>query len=178
MTQTLNEIMEFDHIIHVDWNGEVTETNLTNKGVSIYAPDVSFVDAPRGEDDINIDDYTGQWEALKGFTGQYSYNGPIMHPSEYVGGGLEKYIRATPGYYVVCIVTDPDESEDDDLVGWVILYKEDDWHNPECVSCVHDCPWNGHTIGAPYCSICDDHSEAVHAGYGDLPCDCGDNHDR
>ena len=40
-------------------------------------------------------------------------------------------------------------------------------HTPECTRCEHDCPWRRHTIGAPYCSTCDDHAEAIHAGYGD-----------
>lgn len=51
-------------------------------------------------------------------------------------------------------------------------------HSPECTSCEHDCPWRRtpQPIGAPWCSVCDDHGEAVHAGYGDRPCDCGDSH--
>jgi hypothetical protein len=44
------------------------------------------------------------WTLLSGFTGQDGYNGPVMHASEYVGGGLERHIRETPGYYVVLIV--------------------------------------------------------------------------
>lgn len=48
-------------------------------------------------------------------------------------------------------------------------------HDPECVWCEHDCPWNRHIWGAVYCSVCDDHGEAVHAGFGDVPCDCGDH---
>jgi hypothetical protein len=53
-------------------------------------------------------------------------------------------------------------------------------HDPECTGCDHDCPWrrtNPAPLGAPFCSVCDDHAEAVHAGYGDVPCDCGDTHD-
>lgn len=51
-----------------------------------------------------------------------------------------------------------------------------DWHDPDCTECEHDCPWRGHNFGAPFCAVCDDHGEAVHAGYGDEPCDCGDEH--
>ena len=47
-------------------------------------------------------------------------------------------------------------------------------HDPTCTDCVHDCPWSRRTLGAPWCAVCDDHSEAQHAGYGDDPCDCGD----
>ena len=60
-------------------------------------------------------------------------------------------------------------------------------HAPDCVGCAHACPWRRRVtvpgqaprllaLGAPYCGTCDDHSEAVHAGYGDTPCDCGDDH--
>lgn len=51
-------------------------------------------------------------------------------------------------------------------------------HDPECTGCEHDCPWRRHHFGSPFCSVCDDHAEAVHAGYGDVPCDCGDQHDE
>jgi hypothetical protein len=50
-------------------------------------------------------------------------------------------------------------------------------HDPTCTGCAHDCPWRRHHLGAPYCQTCDDHSEAVCAGYGDVPCDCGNAHD-
>lgn len=50
-------------------------------------------------------------------------------------------------------------------------------HDPTCTKCEHACAWRGLVIGAPFCSVCDDHGEAVHAGYGDVPCDCGDAHD-
>ncbi len=54
-------------------------------------------------------------------------------------------------------------------------------HDPTCTGCEHDCPLRPgrgmYPLGAPYCQTCDDHGEAVHAGYGDAPCDCGDEHD-
>lgn len=33
-------------------------------------------------------------------------------------------------------------------------------HPAECTGCEHDCPWRNRPMGAPFCSICDDHSEA------------------
>ncbi len=33
-------------------------------------------------------------------------------------------------------------------------------HSAECVGCEHDCPWNGNPMGAPFCTVCDDHMEA------------------
>jgi len=38
--------------------------------------------------------------------------------------------------------------------------EDEDEHDPECEGCEHDCPWQGNPLGAPYCQICDDHSEA------------------
>lgn len=94
MERELNEIMEFDHIIRVAEDGTITEP----RDVDIYA-DLNV--APDGTDEFDLSD---GWELLKGFTGQYSYNGPVMHPSEFIGGGLERHIRETPGYYVALVV--------------------------------------------------------------------------
>lgn len=33
-------------------------------------------------------------------------------------------------------------------------------HDPACMGCEHDCPWKNNPMGAPFCGICDDHSEA------------------
>lgn len=53
-------------------------------------------------------------------------------------------------------------------------------HGPACVSCRHECPrqrTRPEPLGSPFCPTCDDHAEAVHAGYGPTACECGDNHD-
>ena len=108
--QTLSDKMEFDHVIHVDWNGDVTDAPID---ASLWAPDVHFIeDAPRGEDDILIDSRDDGWTALKGFTGQYSYNGAILHPSEFIGGGLETYILQNHGYYVTAVVEDFNDDDE------------------------------------------------------------------
>lgn len=72
------------------------------------------------------------WRLLSGFSGQYRYSGPIMHPSEYIGRGLEQFIRSNPDIYV-CVVNytdsdDPNEPETD-IDGWAVAYiptDEDD----------------------------------------------------
>jgi hypothetical protein len=33
-------------------------------------------------------------------------------------------------------------------------------HDPACTGCEHDCPWRKNPLGAPFCSVCDDHWEA------------------
>ena len=46
------------------------------------------------------------WEFFShGYTNQHSYNGPEMHASERLGGALARDILATPGTYVLVIVT-------------------------------------------------------------------------
>jgi len=94
MAKDLNDIMQFDHVVMVAEDGTITDR------LDIYC-DAELNVMTNGEDDFYLP--TG-WELLKGFTGQYGYNGPVMHSSEYVGGGLERHIRETPGYYVVLIV--------------------------------------------------------------------------
>ncbi len=57
-----------------------------------------------------------------------------MHASEYVGGGLERYILETPGVYVTLVdypVCDTDceygcDGEGCEPDGWAIAYKEEE----------------------------------------------------
>ena len=39
-------------------------------------------------------------------------------------------------------------------------------HDPECTACEHDCPWTRvpAPLGAPFCTVCDDHHEASDDG--------------
>ena len=59
------------------------------------------------------------WTPLTGFTGQHGYNGPVMHPSEYIGGGLARHILDTPGQYAVATVDD----DDGEAYGWVVMHR-------------------------------------------------------
>lgn len=99
MERSLNDIMEFDHIIRVNSDGTIDEdldVSTMDSG--------SYFDLAVDEDGTDIFEMSEGWELLRGFTGQYSYNGPVMHPREFIGGRLEQHIRETPGYYVVLIV--------------------------------------------------------------------------
>lgn len=128
---TLSATMDFDHVIKVTADGTIEEPT------GIYAPDCEW----DKEHDILLNyapykDCNG-WSLLTGYTGQYSYNGPTMHASEYIGGGLARDIMATPGYYVSLVVEyrcydDPDEHEprctpdlgcDCEPAGWAIAYR-------------------------------------------------------
>lgn len=94
MVKELNEIMEFDHVIMVAEDGTISEP----RDIHIYA-ELNVNSA--GTDEFDMSE---GWTLLSGFTGQYSYNGPVMHSSEFIGGGLERHIRETPGYYVALVV--------------------------------------------------------------------------
>ncbi len=114
---------------------EITSTGAINSHVSAtMAPDVVNVEGQQTPNDIEI---RGEhWEALTGHTGQYSYNGAVMHPSEYIGGGLEDYLLANPGVYVVVEVRDDDGQypDADPLIGWAILRNTVE-HPSDCGHC-------------------------------------------
>jgi hypothetical protein len=101
--------LEFDTVFRVTDEGTVTD------GPSgVYAPTVT--NDPDG--DVTVDG-TG-WTAWTGYTGQWSYNGAVMHPSEFVGGRLERDVLATPGVYAVVAVED-DDPDADGPIGWAVV---------------------------------------------------------
>lgn len=120
----LNDKMEFHHVVEVHADGSVTD------GPSgLYAPEV-YVELDSDGQMISLDPNDIQvgrgWELLNGYSGQDRYRGPIMHDSEFIGGGMERDILATPGVYaaVTVIGLRPDgEQNDDDLVGWAVARK-------------------------------------------------------
>lgn len=102
----LNDILEFDHVVEVSENHDVTSVS------NLYAP--SIIDS-----EIDSDD----WEFFSnGYTGQHGYNGPIMHDSEYIGGMLAEDILNEPGIYVAVVSAYIDDSEDGiTFEGWAVL---------------------------------------------------------
>lgn len=78
--------VEFDHVFRITNGGMVTDAPS-----GIYAP--SSTDGELDSDD---------WEYWSdGYSGQYGYRGPIMHPSEFIGGRIERDLVASPGIYAV-----------------------------------------------------------------------------
>ena len=129
MERTLNDIMEFDHIIRVNTDGPIDEDLDMSVGDT-----GSYFDLNVGTDGTDLFEMSEGWELLSGFTGQYGYNGPVMHASEFIGGGLERHIVETPGYYVALVVegrcdydgsTDctPESGCDCEPAGWATAYK-------------------------------------------------------
>jgi hypothetical protein len=85
----------------------------------VYAPEIVYV----SDDADTLDEVPAGWHALRGYTGQYSYTGPIMHASEQLGGRLAGDVLSTPGLYVV--VTVDDYTEDDEPAGWAVIARPD-----------------------------------------------------
>lgn len=135
MSVTLNDQMTIDHVIRVDADGTISNA------VGVYAPEIYCdYDGPFSEASIMDSHESDMIESVKrqgwtletGWTGQYSYSGAIMHPSEYIGGRMEEYIRETPGHWVALSV-ELHPSEDDpeynngsgesESAGWVLAYR-------------------------------------------------------
>jgi hypothetical protein len=106
----LNRLMETDHVVQVHPDGTVTDAPP-----SVYAPELHDGELMQGGT-------TGTgWTLMDGYSNQHSYSGPIMHPSEFIGGGLERDIRAEPGYYVTLVDHPSDGGEPD---GWAVARKD------------------------------------------------------
>jgi hypothetical protein len=110
----LNDLKEVDHVIVVDFDGSVTDAPD-----GIYAPTLA-------EEHVWGDPHGPRWQLMGGYTGQYGYRGPIMHPSEFIGGRLARDIMAQPGYYAAVTshsCTDGCESEClSEPDGWAVVY--------------------------------------------------------
>jgi len=129
MAQTLNEIMEFDHVIRVKDDGSI------NDELDVHAPEIILFGDEEGQvsdaDERDMVTYVKSqgWSLLTGWTGLYlSGHSPIMHPSEFIGGGLADYILETPGLYAAVVVDvcpfEHDSSDESENVGWAIAYRE------------------------------------------------------
>jgi hypothetical protein len=136
----LNDKMDIDHVIRITPDGTVADAP------GEYAPEVIVL---LDEDGQITNDAEAElirsveaqgWELMTGYTGQFSYHGPIMHPSEYIGGRLALDIRERPGLYVAVevsgLVDVPEGHEDttdlaklremeNDPIGWVVARKLD-----------------------------------------------------
>lgn len=116
--EELSELMEFDHVIHVDESG-----NATSAPQSPYVPYVEH----DSSHDVTLDGIpyrdASTWAPLVGYTGQHGYRGAVMHSSEYIGGALARDILSAPGLYVSVIVMAQSDSDDieQDFAGWAIL---------------------------------------------------------
>lgn len=114
----LNDVMGFDHVIRVTANGEVEDGPEGE-----YAPELSIGDA----DDMRLVQQAAEtgWELMHGYSGQYSFNGPVMHASEYIGGRMAEDILKGPGLYVA-VTVEIDDPDEEDAAGWAVAFKADE----------------------------------------------------
>ena len=117
---SLDDFMEFDRVVAVHADGKTVEHSH-----AVYAPELD------GEEILS----SLPWTFVNGFSGQYGYGGPVMHPSEYIGGRLEKHILENPGFYTVVAVYPTFEEREaalddtglsDDPYGWAVLFLDFD----------------------------------------------------
>lgn len=129
----LNDVMEFDHVIRVNADGTIDHDPQS------WAPEL------RWESDSHVLEchptYGPGWALLNGYSGQDGYRGPIMHASEFIGGGMARDILATPGLYVALVcevhdceecltpdgeeITDPECGGEHEPAGWAVAYIAD-----------------------------------------------------
>jgi hypothetical protein len=141
-THSLDDVMEIDHVIRSNGDGTVSEVEGRP-----YAPEV----CNEMIEDLGFDRRgrrgwalrgSEPWALLYNFTGQDSYNGPVMHDSESIGGGLARAIKEEPGYYAAVAVytIEPEEGcefcesetaneghpcpcDVHNIVGWAVAYQ-------------------------------------------------------
>lgn len=117
--EALSRIADFDHIFCVDVHGNVFEPSYTG----YWAPQAYDIDSHA----TAIEWGNEEWQLpLSGLTGQHGYDGPWLHDSEQIQGGVAEHVLAMPGY-------------------WVAIYAQ---HSPECE---HVVPTDG-----PDCTCTDD----------------------
>ena len=91
-------------------HGDGTVSDVTG----VYAPEYDTEDGTDPAD-------PAPWEMLRGYTGQWGYDGPVMHASEHIGGALARDILATPGTYTVVYVSDLADL-DAGPYGWAVAH--------------------------------------------------------
>ena len=111
---------EFGTTFLVRQDGTITETD------SIAPDDLDFYGDPS-----DLDGLYGGWNIVPGLSGQYGYDGPIMHESEIFDTTvLDILMRTTDGPLHVALVPvqdteDPDSLDYGEYVGWAVLAQED-----------------------------------------------------
>jgi hypothetical protein len=127
----LDSMMQVDKVIHIDADEYVCE-NL--RGVP--APEV-YVECDTEGNVISSASVWAQsrareqgWSLLTGWSEYYLLGARfLMHPTEYISGGLAEHILSNPGYYCTVLVTD-DSGEagwsdgKNHVKGWAVAYRK------------------------------------------------------
>lgn len=116
-SDNLTDVMDFDHVVEVHPDGSVSDADT-----GIWAPEAWCQNGDYRKPVLSSQPGR-EWTLLDGYSGQYLYHGPIMHPSEFIGGKMADDILAEPGLYALIEVRDLDADTDngeDDSVGWAV----------------------------------------------------------
>lgn len=124
---TLDTLAEFGRVFRINPDGTLDFVQSDDRRQ--WAPQ-------RVEDDLidGLPEARSTWKFVRGFSGQDRYSGPVMHASEYLGGGMARHVLETPGLYVVteAFVSQEksgfsdEEYDEDDPAGWVLLHQPAD----------------------------------------------------
>lgn len=117
----LASIADFDHVFAVLGEGNVTELDdpvfdEVEHPAGLYAPEAVDVGP-------NATELDGWKLPLSGLTGQHGYDGPWLHNSELIAGGVAERVLSMPGYWVAIYATYTEDGEDDIIDGWTMAYK-------------------------------------------------------
>lgn len=113
MSHHLDSLLSESNVIRVNEDGTVSDVEP-----NVYGPDVYVTYDDDGKEHVTCE---GNWDMERGWTQQYLYNGPMMHPSEYVGGKIADHILETPGLW--CVVVPYDLDSGDLAEGWVLCHR-------------------------------------------------------
>lgn len=86
-----------------------------------FAPDVVNVEGG----DVEVQGKG--WHVITGKTGQYSYNGAVMHPSESADDNtVREWVREVDGdlFAIVEVREESGEFPEGDPIGWAIVYRK------------------------------------------------------
>ena len=110
----LNSVMEFDTVIYSAGNGYVETVT------AIWSPELYFYLDPSEPNGMYRQELTEPWELMNGYSGQYGYSGPVMHPSEFIGGKMATDILEQEGYYVAVTASYERPDAEPDIDGWAV----------------------------------------------------------
>lgn len=124
VADSLNSLMEIDHVIRVDADGRVWD-DVTGA----YAPEFEVVTDENGNFTVGTERLLAKeiwrqgWKAESGWSAQQGTKpgDVVMHTSEFIGGSLAEYILNTPGYWVACAVDVESEECPKGMIGCTLF---------------------------------------------------------
>lgn len=125
VVRSLNDVMDFDLTVRVLPDGTVDDDPGVNGPMDLTIEvDDDGQSLPTADASLHEQAQRQGWSLITGFTGQFGYQGPCMHQSEVIGGGLAEWILSRPGLYVaVALYTDGDN--EDGPTEWTVAYREE-----------------------------------------------------